>query len=155
MAKTINGTVYIPVGIPASGKSTWFTNQGFDQTKVAFVSMDKIRGELTGDETDQTQNAMVAKLAKDRYKQALSLKVPIVFWDATSISKKYRRSLIDTAKHAGYEVVCIFFDIALDVAKERNANRERVVPEHVLDRMHKNLQTPQESEGFKRIEIIK
>lgn len=153
--KTYRGTAYIFCGIPGSGKSTWFEKQGFDPKRLAYVSMDQIREQVTGDTSDQTQNALVAKLAKDRYKQSLSLGVPTVVWDATNVARKRRKELIEWAKKAGYEVVCVYFKIPLEVAKERNKLRERVVPEHVLDRMDSQLQAPDRSEGIDRIITIK
>lgn len=158
MAKSKNratGTVYIPIGIPGSGKSTWFDKQGFDAADTAFISMDQIREEIAGDVDDQSKNALVAKIAKDRFKQALSLQVPVIFWDATSVKRKYRKELIKPAKQAGYEVVAVYFDVPLEVAKQRNADRERVVPDHVLDRMWNQMQKPERSEGFDVIQTVR
>ncbi len=46
-----------------------------------------------------------------------------------------------------------FFDVPFEIAKERNASRERVVPEHALDRMHKSLADapPELLDGFDSI----
>jgi predicted kinase len=149
------GTVYIPVGIPGSGKSTWFDRQGFDAADTAFISMDDIRQEIASDVADQSKNALVAKIAKDRFKQALSIGVPVIFWDATSVKRKYRKELIKPAKQAGYEVVAVYFDVPLEVAKQRNADRERNVPEHVLDRMWNQMQKPERDEGFDVIQTVR
>jgi predicted kinase len=145
--------VYIPVGVPGSGKSTWFANQGFDPNKTAYVSMDDIRGKLCGDVSDQSQNAKVGAIAKSMFTLALSIEIPVVYWDATSVKRKYRKELISLAKKAGYKVVAVFFDIPLEVSKVRNAGRDRVVPEHVLDAMYKSMtdQPPTKDEGFDKI----
>ena len=147
---------FITIGIPGCGKSTWIKNQQFPPNETVTVSMDDIREELTGDTSDQSRNAEVAGIAKSRYQKALQNETPIVIWDATNVQRKYRRELIQTAKNNGYKVVGVWFDIPLEVAKVRNSERERVVPEHVLDRMYMSLNQnpPSRDEGFDVIQKI-
>ena len=47
--------------------------------------------------------------------------------------------------------VAIFVNTPVDVCKERNAKRDRVVPETVIDRMALSLNPPTIAEGFKEI----
>ena len=147
---------FVLCGTPGSGKSTWFKNQNFPANQTVRVSMDDIREELTGDVTDQSKNAEVAIEAKSRWEKALVSGVPIVVWDATNTRRKYRKPLITVAKDNGYETVCVWFDLPLEVAKKRNAGRDRVVPEHVLERMYNSLQQipPSRDEGFDIIQRI-
>jgi len=49
----------------------------------------------------------------------------------------------------------LFFAIPIEVVKERNKNRDRVVPEYVIDRMFKNIEIPTEEEGRDTIKIIR
>jgi predicted kinase len=148
--------VYLLIGTPGCGKSTWISNQNFPSTETTIVSMDDIREELTGDTSDQSKNAQVASIAKSRYEKALENEVAIVVWDATNAQRKYRRALIDLAKNNGYEVVGVWFDIPLELSKIRNKKRKRVVPDEVIDRMYKSLKDtpPSREEGFDIIQKI-
>lgn len=147
---------YITIGCPGSGKSTWIKKQNFPQEDSVIVSMDDIRLELTGDTSDQSRNAEVAGIAKSRYRSALQNEVPIVIWDATNTQRKYRRELIEVAKENGYEVVGVWFDIPLEVAKARNSGRDRVVPDHVIEKMYNSLNQnpPSREEGFDIIQKV-
>lgn len=146
--------LYITIGCSGSGKSTWFDNQGFDPDRTAYVCMDDIRQEVCGNASDQSKNGVVFKIAFGRFKQALSLGIPAVFWDATSPKKKDRKQYINLAKKANYKVVAIYFDVPIEVAKLRNAKRERVVPPEVIDRQYARLQAPEKSEGFDEIKVV-
>lgn len=147
---------YLTIGAPGSGKSTWFKNQQFPIEQTVRVSMDDIREELTGSVEDQSQNARVAAEANKRYERALRAGVPIVVWDATNTRRKYRRDLIKKAKRFGYEVVGVWLDLPIETVKQRNAGRDRKVPEDVIDRMHSSLKNdpPSRDEGFDVIQKV-
>jgi predicted kinase len=148
--------VYLTIGLPGAGKSTWFKKQNFPVEQTFRVSMDDIRKEMTGSVEDQSMNAQVASEANKRYEKALKGGVPIIVWDATNTVRKYRRDLIKIAKMYDYEVVGVWFDVPLDVAKERNSKRERTVPEFVLDKKYQQLQQnpPSRDEGFDVIQKV-
>lgn len=155
-----NKTVYVGIGIPGSGKSTWWetgTANGTIPKTAIRVNMDQIRKELTGTETDQTRNDLVAKVAKSTLTSALSHNIEAIYWDNTSAKRKYRKEIIDISKKAGYAVIGVWFDTELNVAKERNANRERKVPNDILEKMHENIKAtpPSLDEGFDQIIVVK
>jgi predicted kinase len=159
MIDTSKETLIIATGIPGCGKSTWFTEgikNGYLPKQSVRINMDDIRYQLTGNASDQSMNDKVASLASSKLKECVSNKVPVIYWDNTTITKKYRKQIIETAKKANYNIICVYFDIPLQTCKDRNKGRSRVVPEHVLDNMYNNLQNniPHENEGFGDIIII-
>ena len=139
--------VIILCGIPGSGKSTWknvFLENHFD---FVCVHPDAIRKELTGSEEDQSKNAEVFKLAFERLDAALKNGKSVVF-DSCAQTRERRKPIIKIAKQNNAFVTASVFKIPLELAKERNSKRERVVPEFVLDRMFSQWQDPSENEGF-------
>jgi len=146
--------IYIIVGIPGSGKSTWVQKNITDTSKVAVINMDTIREEVTGDPTDQTQNALVVSLARQKFMTAVSHGVPTIYWDNTTTQRKYRKEMIQTGKKGGYEVIAVHFNIPFDICESRNNSRARIVPREILVRMQSQLQPPDMGEGWDNIITI-
>jgi predicted kinase len=118
-------------GPPASGKTFYRNNllKQFPGTKV--VSMDDKRQELLGDVNDQSANTAMFQICCQELRTAMQKRQSAI-WDATSASKAHRKVIIDIARKHGALVGCIFFDLPLQTLLERNANREKKVPESVV-----------------------
>jgi len=138
------------VGIAGAGKSTLGTSLAVGD--AVYLSSDAIRAELLGDENNQEKNSDVFVEMANRTKEALKEGKDVIY-DATNISRKRRRGLLQQLpKNIGKLVVYVAPE--LDVIKYQNLNRARVVPPEVIDRMYKNLQVPIYSEGWDTIQII-
>jgi predicted kinase len=139
----------IGIGIPGSGKST-ILKRFAEKNNYIYICPDDIRFELTGDSADQTKNKEVWELAHKRAEEALGRNRSIVF-DATFTVGPQRRDFIQKLKTWGANKISgIYLDTGLEIAKQRNNERERKVPEFVLDRMHIGLQdqSPDLTDGF-------
>ncbi|MFP4416046.1 MAG: AAA family ATPase [Chitinivibrionales bacterium] len=70
--------------------------------------------------------------------------------DNTNVTTEHRRKYIDIAKAAGYRVEGYYFDVALEIAIQRNRLRPpaQVVPARGIQAMAKKLQIPTPEEGF-------
>lgn len=118
-------------GVPGSGKTTYRDNiiKQFPEVKV--ISMDEKRKELLGDVNDQSANTMIFRVCVGELAKAMKEKRSTI-WDATSASRKHRKVVIDIARRNGGLVGVIFFDLPLETILERNASREKKVPEQVV-----------------------
>lgn len=138
------------VGCPASGKSTWAE---LSKNKAVVVSSDAIRGELYGDESVQKDHQRVFSIAKERIINALNQGKDVIF-DATNITYKNRKNIMsEVNKFEDVFKFCDIFAEPIEVLLERNANRERKVPEEVIERMMRNFEMPVYTEGFDVINI--
>ena len=138
----------IAVGLPGSGKSTYLAQLG-----VNAISSDAIRLQLADDETDQTIHARVFATLRYLLRQRLQIGRPVSYVDATNLTAKDRRPYIRIAREHGCEIEALFFDVPLEVCKERNAKRGRVVPDSAMDAMAAKLRRPTTAEGFQRIRV--
>ncbi|QIW89836.1 ATPase [Bacillus phage Izhevsk] len=137
------------VGIAGSGKSTFAENLA---SSAVYLSSDALREELLGDENNQEKNSDIFVEMTKRTKEALQAGFDVIY-DATNISRKRRRGLLQQLpKNVTKRVLYIAPE--LDVIKYQNENRSRVVPPEVIDRMYKNLQVPIYSEGWDDIQMV-
>lgn len=136
--------LYTMIGLPGSGKSTF----AFDHPECVVVSTDAIRAELFGDESKQKNGKLVFDIAYTRLAQAVEAGQDAIF-DATNLRRKYRKKIFQMFPKAYH--VAVFVNTPIEICKERNAKRDRVVPEMVIDRMASNLNVPTIAEGFKKI----
>lgn len=137
------------VGIPGAGKTTALKPFA-EKYSYTYISPDDIRGELTGNGLDQSKNEEVWQEAHHRVVESLKRRETVVF-DATFARDEERKKFIQFAREHGAEKVHgVFAAVPYDVANERNKNRERVVPEHAMERMYGMLKDnpPVVEDGF-------
>ena len=144
--------VYVLVGCPACGKSTFAKN--FDNDTVV-ISSDAIREELYGDEAIQGNGKEVFSLYYDRAIAAIENGYDVIL-DATNVTRKARKNIFSTLGKSNIDCkfVAICFERELDVLLKQNAGRKRKVPKGVIERMYHNYVRPVEQEGFDKIVLM-
>lgn len=143
------------VGIPAVGKDTWARKYKEKHPEVVIHSSDDIREELYGDASHQGSPIKVFEQMRSRTLRDLRAGKDVIY-NATNIKYKDRKSILSQLKKIdNLTCYCKIFVAPVEVCKERNAKRERVVPDFVYDRMLKSFQVPFFEEGFASIEVIK
>lgn len=144
------GAVVLSVGLPGSGKTTWFKRKG-----VTPLSSDLLRTLLFDDATEQRHQDLVFSSLRSLLRARMIARMPSNYVDATNLSPKERRHWIRMAREFGYEVHAVFFDVPLEVCMERNRKRQRVVPDEVMQRMATKLRPPTFEEGFSKIVVVR
>jgi len=126
-------TLYLPIGIPASGKTTFFYSSLKLSDEVR-VSSDDLRFILTGDMQDQSANGTVFHIVHMIVQQRLSRGLD-VYVDATNLVFRDIKPYISCAVEHEQEIMVFDFIENVGRARQRNRRRDRVVPEDVMDRM--------------------
>ena len=143
------------VGIPAVGKDTWAREYIKRHPYTVIHSSDDIREELYGDASHQGSPIKVFEQMRSRTLRDLRAGKDVIY-NATNIKYKDRKSILSQLKKIdNLTCYCKIFVAPVEVCKERNAKRDRVVPDFVYDRMLKSFQVPFYEEGFASIEVIK
>jgi len=146
----MNNTLYITVGLPGSGKSTYVKNFIKDKD-IEYLSSDSLRAVYGKSEEDQTVTPLVFGHIKKKVDEFLKDGKNVLV-DATSVNRKERSDYINTAKKYGAKVVAIVFKMdrqgLIDRNKKRGEQGGRVVPDFVIDKMLAKLEEPSYSEGI-------
>ena len=148
--KAPKGVVVLAIGLPGSGKTTWFRRRG-----VTPLSSDLLRSVLFDDVEEQRYQGLVFSTLRSLLRARLVARMPWNYVDATNLSPRERKQWIQMAKSFGFETQAVFFDVPLEVCLERNRKRDRIVAEDVMRRMSAKLRPPTFEEGFSKIVVVR
>lgn len=148
--KKTKGAVVLAIGLPGSGKSSWFK-----RNSIIPLSSDLVRGLLFDDPTEQRYQDLVFSTLRAMLRARMIAGRPWNYIDATNLSPKERHSWIKMARDFGYEAHAVFFDVPTEVCMERNRMRSRNVPDEIMQRMGAKLRPPKFDEGFAKITIVR
>lgn len=123
----------VMVGPSGSGKST--AARAIATEADAIVSTDRIREMLTGDASNQKVSGKAFKIANMLWETRIAYGQSTVF-DATSTRSRDRKRLTGMAREANPNamLIAIVMETEPELCKARNQMRDRVVPDHVIDR---------------------
>lgn len=131
--------VIMTVGVPASGKSTWAA--GLVQDGYLELNLDNIRGEISGDPTNQAVTLEAVRLRDERLRDYIQFGQSVVISD-TNCNAVFRLQLIQRLLSLGVkpgEMYMVYFPIETAEAIRRNELRANPVPVHVIERMQQML----------------
>ena len=127
----------LTVGIPGAGKSYWVNEQLQKNPTTKVVSTDELRKELTGvAQCDPRQNDYIHNEARKRVKELLQKGYNVIV-DSTNV---------DREEWDAYKALCPsffiakVFDTSVEQAMANQENRERKVPEFVVQAKYDALQ---------------
>lgn len=152
-------TLYVLVGLPATGKSTWV----LAREKYAFVYSTDSYLESVADIEGKTYNEIFSpelmkkatKVNDSDLRKALEFQEDII-WDQTNLGVKKRRSILSRIP-SYYKKVCVSFQMPeSDEEKEIHLDRlnsrpGKIIPLHIIDSMINSYSAPTLDEGFDEI----
>ena len=143
--------VFLTVGIPASGKSTFIRKQ-IKENGGAYISRDEVRFSIITDEDDYFgKENLVFDTFVQKVQDAIDDKNgPVdVYVDATHISRGSRRKILNRLFFGNVkELVWLYFDVSAETALTRNSSRtgRSLVPETAILNMAENITKPKPNE---------
>lgn len=143
--------LFYMVGLPASGKSTK-AEELAKEYNANIHSSDAMRRELSGDINNQDINTLVFNTLHKRIKEDLRNGINCIY-DATNISYKRRIGFLQELNKIPCQKICILMATPYEQCLKNNQQRDRKVPEEVIERMYKNFYIPYWYEGWDDIQI--
>ncbi|MEZ5323716.1 MAG: AAA family ATPase [Verrucomicrobiales bacterium] len=141
--------VVVTCGLSGSGKTTW-VKENLPSYRV--ISLDAIRGELTGKEDDQSMNGQVMQLAKARLRESLRRQQNVV-WESTGLRRDGRAMVVGLAHdyHATSRIVA--FETPPGQSIAQNRHRKSAIPQSVIEKQLCRLEWPEVTEAD-RIQVM-
>ncbi len=152
-------TVYLTVGPPASGKTTFVSWHLISPGKVGANYVLNPDGLLYAGAEYQWTKGRVGRAwhaIKVDYHRFLDARRDIVV-DATFAERRDRQPYIEPARVAGYRIVALCFEVPLSVCIERDKERQehgKSVGEEIVRRYVETLEPPSLDEGFDEVWLI-
>ena len=147
--------MYMLIGVPGAGKSTWIKSQ--DWTKdIPVVSSDRFIDEYA-EKSGKTYNevfkeyAPVAMRLMDNQVLICQANGTDLIWDQTNTSAKSRAKKL--AMLPAYEKIAVVFKTpeSEELARRLASRPGKNIPESVMSFMIDTFEMPSEEEGFKEI----
>lgn len=144
--------LYVMVGVPGSGKSTWAKKHLLDPNTTKYISRDEIRFSLLGPEDEYfSKEREVWKVFMDKVQTAINDEGMNVIIDASHINKWSRRKLtnaLDDALTRSWEIYYVVMDTSYAECCRRNDNRtgRANVPHDAIKEMDDKMTYPKMSE---------
>lgn len=135
-----NFQLMLLIGAPGSSKTTVCDQLVAQYPGIRVISMDERRKELTGNYNDQSRNNEVFSWQQKELRKAMEARQNVIV-DATNTHRKLRKVLWDIAREYGALCSAIYFDLPLETLLERNASREKRVPDDVVKRFYNTMQS--------------
>jgi predicted kinase len=137
------------IGPPGSGKSTLATQLAKLDPTTQIVSTDRIRRELFGDESIQGDWSLIEQKVLAQIWEALSAEQPVIY-DATNAKREWRMSLLRQVANEKVQWIAWYLKTPREICKLWNKQRNRQVPEKVIEELFQTLQEepPLTFEGF-------
>jgi predicted kinase len=145
---------HLLIGLPASGKST-LAQLLAQQTGGLIVSTDAIRAQIYGDTSIQGDWAEIEAEVFSQIRLAVAHQQSAIY-DATNASQTWRvKFLQQTADLPNTRWIGWYLTTPIQLCKQRNQQRDRQVPDRVIDSMATDLkqQPPKTAEGMARLHL--
>jgi predicted kinase len=160
IGKSLMPKLYVTVGVPGSGKSTWIANQKWNPGTV-FVSTDQHVEDharklgKTYSEVFADYMSTAVRLMSQQVIAAREAGVDIV-WDQTSTTEGARARKFNMLRGYNYEAIAVVFPTPEPAELQRRlASRPgKEIPDHVMRQMINNFSMPDLDEGFAEVIVL-
>ena len=147
-------TIYVLIGFPGSGKSTWAKKKATEEEMTIIINRDSIRNMIKDKYVfDSRYEGLASNIAYNSMVEALSYNFDVII-DETSLTKKKR----STWRNLEYKFVGVWFTESEKNVEYRKNDLRGYTPEkwqEIIDSMKKSFEPPEENEFDELIKVNK
>lgn len=150
-------TVYVLVGVPGSGKSTWIQNQEWANVKECAIVSTDMWVELEAERVGKTYSEIfdeympkALKLMANHVELARDKGMDII-WDQTSTTFASRRRKFNMLPKYTHIAVIFKTPEPEELARRLASRPGKTIPDHVMRQMIEGFVIPSIDEGFTEI----
>ncbi len=146
-------TIYVPVGLPACGKTRLYRGLVRRYPDVSHISPDNHLFDQTGRYRGGRERRKAAWRQALQGARTAAAQGESFYFDATHITARSREQILEIASHNGHDCVAIWFQTPLEVCLQRNAQEtgDRRVPDATMSAMYREMEPPTTGEGFDQV----
>lgn len=153
----MSNTLYIPVGIPAIGKTTFGKEMAKKSPYLILINSDMIRKEIFGEQNDSDSDRWVTNVVlremQRRTEEALKNGFS-VYYDGGNNGWGSRTTLIKQVREYVTKIVAIQFPLDTKKAIFQNELRSEKVSDSYISRAASSISMPKKEEGFDEIVLM-
>ena len=152
--------IYLPIGLPGSGKSTWAIEKAKNDINTIIISKDNIREMIKGEYVfDNRLEPLVTKITLSAFAETIQNNNDIIL-DETNLTKKVRNFWINEAKNINEdcEIIYVIFPERNDLLerrmrKDRGYSKEKW--KEVISKLKEIFQPISDEEQYDKIIYMK
>lgn len=153
----MSNTLYIPVGIPAIGKTTFGKEMAKENPYLILINSEMIRKKIFGDQNDSDSDRWVTNVVhremQRRTEEALKNGFS-VYYDGENTGWGSRTALIKQVREFVTKIVAIQFPLDTKKAVFQNELRSEKVSNSYIFRVASSISMPKKEEGFDEIVLL-
>lgn len=150
----MSNTLYIPIGIPCIGKTTFGKEMAKENPYLILISSDMIRKEIFGEQNDSDSDIWVTNVVlremQRRTEEALKNGFS-VYYDGENTGWGSRTALIKQVREYVTKIAAIQFPLDTKRAIFQNGLRSEKVSNSYISRVASSICMPKKEEGFDEI----
>jgi len=156
-------TLYLMIGVPAAGKTTWVTEHSAEpwMQHCVYLSSDHFIEEMA--RQNQTTYQVIFDQAIGPATEHVNLLVDEailqgrdIIWDQTHVSRRSRQSKLQRFP-SSYQKIALFFPTPETTEWKRRleSRPDKTIPNSILQQMNSSLEEPRTEEGFHEVWTIR
>lgn len=151
-------TLYVLVGVPGSGKSTWALSQDW-ALSCAYINTDKFveaYARTLGKTYSEVFDFIMPRAVQMMTDEVISVRAAgqDMIWDQTSTTRHSRDKKL--VMLPDYRKIAVVFATPAEPELQRRLNSRpgKIIPDHVVNHMIENFEQPTLAEGFDQIWMV-